>query len=71
MKKLEKSDVVDDDVHILHACKRYATRSSGRSLAVSNWPPLHEVSPFFAIFILAKTTEMQVRQRTTVQNIKK
>jgi hypothetical protein len=26
---------------------------------------------FFAIFILAKTTKMQVRERTTVQNIEK
>jgi hypothetical protein len=26
---------------------------------------------FLAIFILAKTTEMQVRKRTTVQNIEK
>jgi hypothetical protein len=26
---------------------------------------------FFTIFILAKTTEIQIRERTTVQNIKK
>jgi hypothetical protein len=38
-------------------------------------PPIDPISMeshhFLAIFILAKTTEMQVRERTMVQNIEK
>ncbi len=34
-------------------------------------PGMTESHHFFIIFILAKTTEMQVRERTMVQNIEK
>jgi hypothetical protein len=42
------------------------------NLLLSPIDPLSmESHHFFTIFVLAKTTEMQVRERTTVQTIKK